>query len=172
MWVLALPNKEALSALEKLTHATKKSPTPVMPLDAVADDCPAMFRRAAIHAALGSARSFYTHLSKWRKGREKAHARGGSTRGYCHNEPRSCRDRSTHQGTGGASVTYSWSQGERDSGEALRRVLYGLSAIITVHFAKEEEIYLPILDARLAPEEAHRMFLERVAQEAKSIAEQ
>lgn len=57
--------------------------------------------------------------------------------------------------------------------KALRRVLYGLSAIITVHFAKEEEIYLPILDARLAPEEAHRMFqeMERVAQEAKSIAE-
>src|SRR5437588_11427587 len=74
--VLDLSNKEALSALEKLTHATKKNPTPVMPLNEVAVDCPAMFRRAAIHAALGSARSFYTHLSKCRKSREKALARG------------------------------------------------------------------------------------------------
>ena len=74
--VLALPNKEALSALEKLTHATKKNPHPIMPLSAVAPDCPAMFRRAAIHAALGSARSFYTHLSKWRREREKAQAKG------------------------------------------------------------------------------------------------
>jgi iron-sulfur cluster repair protein YtfE (RIC family) len=49
-------------------------------------------------------------------------------------------------------------------------VLYGLSAVIRVHFAKEEEIYLPILDAGLTPEEAHRMFeaMERAAQEAKS----
>jgi IS605 OrfB family transposase len=74
--VLELPNKEALTALEKLTHATKKNPSPIMPLEAVAPDCPAMFRRAAIHAALGSARSFYTHLSKWRRDREKAQAKG------------------------------------------------------------------------------------------------
>jgi IS605 OrfB family transposase len=74
--VLDLPNKEALSALEKLTHATKKNPHPIMPLEMVAPDCPAMFRRAAIHAALGSARSFYTHLSKWRREREKANAKG------------------------------------------------------------------------------------------------
>jgi len=44
--------------------------------------------------------------------------------------------------------------------QALRRVLYGLYAVVTVHFAKEEEVYLPILDARLTREEA--------AQEAKS----
>ena len=31
-----------------------------------------MFRRAAINAALGSARSFYSNLSKWRKRKEKA----------------------------------------------------------------------------------------------------
>src|SRR5256886_6613556 len=59
--VLDLPNKEALSALEKLTHVTKKNPTPVLPLTEVASDVPALFRRAAIHAALGSARSFYSH---------------------------------------------------------------------------------------------------------------
>src|SRR5437667_12853977 len=65
--VLDLSNKEALTALERLTHATKKHPTPVMPLEEVASAVPAMVRRAAIHAALGSARSFSSSLSKWRK---------------------------------------------------------------------------------------------------------
>jgi putative transposase len=74
--ILDLPNKEALTALEKLTHTTKKNPNPVMPLCEVAADIPAMFRRAAIHAALGSARAFYTHLSKWRREQEKATAKG------------------------------------------------------------------------------------------------
>lgn len=40
----------------------------------------------------------------------------------------------------------------------LRRVLYGLYALVTVYFAKEEEIYLPFLDARLTPPEATRLF--------------
>ncbi len=55
---------------------------------------------------------------------------------------------------------------ERD----LRRVLYGLFAIVKVHFAKEEEIYLPILDARLTDKEASRMFatMEQAAQEARN----
>lgn len=35
-----------------------------------------MFRRAAIHAALGSARSFYAHLKKWRTRRAKMLAKG------------------------------------------------------------------------------------------------
>ncbi|HEX9057385.1 MAG TPA: hemerythrin domain-containing protein [Ktedonobacterales bacterium] len=54
--------------------------------------------------------------------------------------------------------------------KALRRVLYGLYALVKVHFAKEEEIYLPILDARLTDEEAQRMFeaMEHSAGEAKS----
>lgn len=39
-----------------------------------------------------------------------------------------------------------------------RRVLYGLHHLVKVHFAKEEEVYLPILDARLTEPEAHRMF--------------
>jgi putative transposase len=69
--ILALSNKEALTALEKLTHTTQSNPTPVMPLRQVAEDLPAMFRRAAINAALGSARSFYSHLSKWRKRKEE-----------------------------------------------------------------------------------------------------
>ncbi|HEX3641127.1 MAG TPA: transposase, partial [Ktedonobacteraceae bacterium] len=74
--ILDLSNKDALTALEKLTHTTQSNPHPVMPLEEVAEDIPAMFRRAAINAALGSARSFYSHLSKWRKRKEKAQAKG------------------------------------------------------------------------------------------------
>ena len=37
--------------------------------------------------------------------------------------------------------------------QALRRVLYGLYAIIKLHLNKEEEIYLPILEARLPASE-------------------
>jgi hemerythrin-like domain-containing protein len=51
-----------------------------------------------------------------------------------------------------------------------RRVLYGLYAIVKVHFAKEEEVYLPLLDSRLKPEEAQAMFaaMEAAAQDAKT----
>src|SRR5258708_12860373 len=69
--VLDLSNQQALTALEMLTHATKANPAPVMPLAERAEHVPAMFRRAAIHAALGSARSFSTHLSKWRANQKK-----------------------------------------------------------------------------------------------------
>jgi iron-sulfur cluster repair protein YtfE (RIC family) len=53
--------------------------------------------------------------------------------------------------------------------QALRRVLYGLYALVKEHFAKEEEIYLPLLDTRLTAQEALQMFeaLEMAAQEAK-----
>ncbi len=75
--VLDLSSKEALTVLETLTHTTAGNPSPVMPLPlAIAADLPAMFRRAAIHAALGSAHSFYSHLEKWRNRREKAQALG------------------------------------------------------------------------------------------------
>jgi IS605 OrfB family transposase len=47
-----------------------------MPLADIAANIPAMFRRAAIHAALGAARSFQSNLGRWRKRREKAAARG------------------------------------------------------------------------------------------------
>ena len=40
----------------------------------------------------------------------------------------------------------------------LRRVLYGLYTLVKVHFAKEEEVYLPVLEERLAPDEAEAMF--------------
>jgi len=74
--VLDLSNKEALTVLEKFTHTTQSNPHPVMPLSEIAEDIPAMFRRAAINAALGSARSFYSNLGKWRKRKEKAQAKG------------------------------------------------------------------------------------------------
>ena len=74
--ILDLSNKEALTALEKLTHTTKKNPTPAMPLSAIGAHIPVMFRRAAIHAALGSARSFSSHLARWKKRKAKAQARG------------------------------------------------------------------------------------------------
>lgn len=54
--------------------------------------------------------------------------------------------------------------------QALRRVLYGLYAIIKLHLAKEEEIYLPILEARLPAEEVGSLVeaMERTVTEAKS----
>ena len=74
--ILDLSTKEALTALEKLTHITHQNPHPVMPLEDIHEDIPAMFRRAAIHAALGTARSFYSHQASWRKRKEKAEAKG------------------------------------------------------------------------------------------------
>jgi iron-sulfur cluster repair protein YtfE (RIC family) len=40
----------------------------------------------------------------------------------------------------------------------LRRVLYGLYALVKLHFAKEEEVYLPLLDATLTPTAADTLF--------------
>jgi hypothetical protein len=74
--LLTLEMKEALTALETLTHATSSHPHPVMPLSEVCEDIPAMFRRAAIHAALGSAKSFSSHLKRWRSRKEKMEASG------------------------------------------------------------------------------------------------
>jgi putative transposase len=74
--VLELPNPHALTALEKLTHATADNPNPPLPLSAIAQGLPAMFRRAAIQAALGAARSFHSHLDRWRTAKVKAEERG------------------------------------------------------------------------------------------------
>lgn len=43
---------------------------------------------------------------------------------------------------------------DRDLANALRCVLYGLYALIRVHFQKEEEVYVPLLEQRLAAGEA------------------
>lgn len=42
--------------------------------------------------------------------------------------------------------------------DELRRVLYGLHAIVSLHFAKEEEVYLPLLDRELTAAEAQALF--------------
>ncbi|HEX6057008.1 MAG TPA: hemerythrin domain-containing protein [Intrasporangium sp.] len=42
----------------------------------------------------------------------------------------------------------------------LRRVLYSLNGIVGLHFAKEEEVYLPLLDRTLTAEQAQEMFEE------------
>jgi hemerythrin-like domain-containing protein len=47
---------------------------------------------------------------------------------------------------------------DTDTAKQLRRVLYGLYAVIKLHFAKEEEVYLPILDAQLSEGDAHQLF--------------
>ena len=54
--------------------------------------------------------------------------------------------------------------------KALRRILYGLYALIKVHFAKEEEIYLPLLEACLTGDEARELFgaMEHAAHEIKA----
>jgi putative transposase len=72
--IMELSDQPALTALEQLTHATKHNPRPSMPLaDAVPPEIPSMFRRAAIRAALGSARSFHSKLDRWREQKAKAY---------------------------------------------------------------------------------------------------
>lgn len=43
---------------------------------------------------------------------------------------------------------------------ALRALLYGLAAILTLHFAKEESVYLPVIDEHFSAGEAHALFEE------------
>jgi iron-sulfur cluster repair protein YtfE (RIC family) len=47
---------------------------------------------------------------------------------------------------------------DADKTKELRRLLYGLYTLLKIHFAKEEELYLPMLDARLGEIEAHELF--------------
>src|SRR5258708_1258544 len=49
--VLDLSEKDALKALERLTHQTKANPNPVMPLSEIAPQLPPILPRAAIHSA-------------------------------------------------------------------------------------------------------------------------
>lgn len=57
-----------------------------------------------------------------------------------------------------------------DQAQSLQRVLYGLHALVSLHFAKEEEVYLPILDQKLSVEDARELFenLEAAAHKAKA----
>ena len=60
----------------------------------------------------------------------------------------------------------------REQITSLRRVLFGVYGLVKVHFAKEEEVYLPILDRRLTSESAREMFeaMEAAAGKAKQAA--
>ena len=44
-----------------------------------------------------------------------------------------------------------------ESKESIRRVLYGLQALLQVHFTKENEVYVPLL-SRLSPAERRRLY--------------
>jgi iron-sulfur cluster repair protein YtfE (RIC family) len=52
---------------------------------------------------------------------------------------------------------------------ALRRALYGLATLVRLHLAKEEELYLPLLDRILTEARAREMFrhMTRVTLEAR-----
>jgi hemerythrin-like domain-containing protein len=71
-----------------------------------------------------------------------------------------------------ATVRSQISAGEIGAKQAneLKRVLYGLYTLVKVHFAKEEEVYLPLLDENLTEAEAKAMFeaMEEAASEAKA----
>ena len=47
---------------------------------------------------------------------------------------------------------------DRVTATELRRLLYGLYSVVKLHFAKEKEIYLPILDNHLSEGDAHELF--------------
>src|SRR5215469_9357258 len=73
--LLDLSSKDALTELERLTHSTANHPAPAMPLSEIATQVPALFRRAAIHTALGSRHSFQTHLARWQRAKARAEAK-------------------------------------------------------------------------------------------------
>lgn len=56
------------------------------------------------------------------------------------------------------------------SARRLRAVLYGLYAVVRLHFDKEEEIYLPLLDRNLGAEAISEMVrsMEKIAARARS----
>lgn len=55
----------------------------------------------------------------------------------------------------------------------LTELLYSLHAVVALHFAKEEEIYVPLLEERLSVEDAHSLLqqMERHAQQHRLGAE-
>lgn len=56
---------------------------------------------------------------------------------------------------------------------SVRRVLYGLHAVLELHMAKEEEVYFPVLDSALTREQADRLFeeMERAAGKRRQAAQ-
>jgi len=70
--VLNLDGNGPRDTLEHLTHRTKTNPEPITPLTSVADNLPALLRRAALQAALGAAHSFHANLARWHREKEQA----------------------------------------------------------------------------------------------------
>jgi hypothetical protein len=58
----------------------------------------------------------------------------------------------------GTPKTTGWSSHHSRTDQLHGRVSYGLYVIVMNHFTKEEEVYLPLLDARLTEQEAAAMF--------------
>lgn len=60
-----------------------------------------------------------------------------------------------------------WAAGEAGIEAELRAVLYGLHAIVSLHFAKEEEVYLPLLDRAYTSSEFAALYerMEEAAQQ-------
>jgi hypothetical protein len=63
----AATNQDILTRLEFATVVTDKHPAPAYPLSAIpgAEDAPVVFRRAAIHRAIGMAKSYRTNRQRW-----------------------------------------------------------------------------------------------------------
>jgi iron-sulfur cluster repair protein YtfE (RIC family) len=55
-----------------------------------------------------------------------------------------------------------------DDPKRVRRVLYGLYALVSLHFAKEEEIYVPLLDEKLSVDDAAEIFRRMEAAASKA----
>jgi IS605 OrfB family transposase len=68
---LKLKSDDLVPTVEKTTHRTKHNPDPKItpPIEVIA--LPAYVRRAAIMAAFGSAKSFFSNLNKWKAEKEK-----------------------------------------------------------------------------------------------------
>jgi len=63
----------------------------------------------------------------------------------------------------GAIATVGAAPASPEQAEQLRAQLYGLSAILHLHFRKEEEVLLPMLDTHLSADEAQQMFADMAA---------
>jgi hemerythrin-like domain-containing protein len=51
-------------------------------------------------------------------------------------------------------LTERYSASETEVAADARRVLHSLYAVVRLHFAKEEEVYVPLLEQRLSDDEA------------------
>ncbi|MGD0174792.1 MAG: transposase [Anaerolineales bacterium] len=68
---LNLKSNEVVPTIEKKTHRTKHNPRPKIAPPAEIGALPAYVRRAAIMAAFGSAKSFFSNLNQWKDQKEK-----------------------------------------------------------------------------------------------------